>query len=56
MASIALPVDWLAVVATLKGLAAPLAECGWGNQLSGLTRWADRDLPVASLKAVPAPV
>ncbi|MBI1754183.1 MAG: ACP S-malonyltransferase [Acidobacteria bacterium] len=53
LASVALPVDWLAVVATLRGLGAPLAECGHGNQLSGLTRWADRDLRVASLQAQP---
>ena len=46
IASPALPVDWLRVVATLKALGAPLAECGFGTQLTGLTRWADRDLAV----------
>lgn len=50
LASIALPVDWLAVVARLEALAAPLAECGYGNQLSGLTRWANRNLQVVSLQ------
>jgi [acyl-carrier-protein] S-malonyltransferase len=53
LASVALPVDWLAVVAQLQVLAAPLAECGAGKQLAGLTRWADRSLSVASLQAPP---
>ena len=55
IASVALPVDWLAVVARLKALGAPLAECGHSRQLAGLTRWADRELAVASLQAPPAP-
>ena len=50
IASPALPVDWLRVVAALKALGAPLAECGFGTQLTGLTRWADRDLMVRSLQ------
>ena len=54
LASVALPVDWLAVVERLKALGAPLAECGHGRQLAGLTRWADRHLEVASLQAAPA--
>jgi [acyl-carrier-protein] S-malonyltransferase len=53
VASVALPVDWLAVVARLKALGAPLAECGHGRQLAGLTRWAERDLVVASLQEPP---
>lgn len=53
IASVALPVDWLAVVARLQALGAPLAECGHGRQLAGLTRWAARDLAVASLQAAP---
>jgi [acyl-carrier-protein] S-malonyltransferase len=53
IASVALPVDWLAVVARLKALGAPLAECGHGRQLAGLTRWAERDLVVASLQEPP---
>lgn len=53
LASVALPVDWLAVVARLEALAAPLAECGHGSQLSGLTRWANRSLRVESLQRVP---
>lgn len=53
IASVALPVDWLAVVARVKDLAAPLAECGHGSQLAGLTRWADRTLKVASLQPPP---
>ncbi|MEI6593321.1 MAG: ACP S-malonyltransferase [Holophagaceae bacterium] len=54
LASVALPVDWLAVVAHLQTLAAPLFECGTGSQLAGLTRWADRTLQVASLALPPA--
>lgn len=53
IASVALPVDWLAVVARLKVLGAPLAECGHGRQLGGLTRWAARELTVASLQQPP---
>jgi [acyl-carrier-protein] S-malonyltransferase len=53
IASVALPVDWLAVVARLQALGAPLAECGHGTQLAGLTRWADRGLQVRSLQAPP---
>jgi [acyl-carrier-protein] S-malonyltransferase len=54
LASVALPVDWLAVVGRLRTLGAPLAECGHGSQLSGLTRWADRSLQVASLQTDPS--
>ncbi len=50
LASPSLPVDWLRVVEALKSLGAPLAECGFGNQLAGLTRWADRELAVVSLQ------
>lgn len=53
LASVALPVDWPAVVTRLNHLAAPLAECGHGSQLAGLTRWADRNLQVASLQGPP---
>jgi [acyl-carrier-protein] S-malonyltransferase len=54
LASVALPVDWLAVVARLRELGSPLAECGHGSQLAGLTRWAERTFQVASLQAPPA--
>ncbi|MFN7959549.1 MAG: ACP S-malonyltransferase [Holophagaceae bacterium] len=53
LASVALPVDWLAVVARLEALGSPLAECGHGSQLSGLTRWANRSLQVESLQRGP---
>jgi len=53
LASVALPVDWLAVVGRLQTLAAPLAECGHGSQLTGLTRWAERSLKVTSLQSQP---
>jgi len=53
LASVALPVDWLTVVARLKALGAPLAECGHGSQLTGLTRWAERSLQVTSLQGQP---
>jgi hypothetical protein len=46
-------VDWLAVVARLRSLGAPLAECGHGSQLAGLTRWAERTFQVTSLKNPP---
>lgn len=54
LASVALPVDWLQVVRRLQAIGAPLAECGHGSQLSGLTRWADRSLQVASLQPAPS--
>ena len=50
LASVTLPVDWPLVVQRLRSLGAPLAECGFGTQLTGLTRWADRDLAVSSLQ------
>ncbi len=50
LASVALPVDWLAVVARLRSLGLPLAECGFGTQLAGLTRWAERSFQVTSLQ------
>ena len=53
LASVALPVDWLAVVARLRVLGSPLAECGHGTQLAGLTRWAERSFQVASLQSQP---
>lgn len=53
VASVALPVDWPAVVLQLKRLGAPLQECGHGTQLTGLTRWADRNLQVESLQQTP---
>lgn len=55
LASVALPVDWLAVVARLRELGSPLAECGHGSQLAGLTRWAERSFQVASLQVPPEP-
>lgn len=54
LASVALPVDWLAVVARLRVLDSPLAECGHGTQLAGLTRWAERRFLVSSLQSPPA--
>ncbi|HJV49507.1 MAG TPA: ACP S-malonyltransferase [Geothrix sp.] len=56
VASVALPVDWLVVVARLRAVGAPLAECGHGSQLTGLTRWADRSLAVTSLQGLPRQV
>lgn len=55
ISSIALPVDWLCVVDRLRAMGSLLAECGHGSQLSGLTRWVDRDLTVMSLQAPPEP-
>jgi len=56
LASVALPVDWLAVVARLRVQGSPLAECGYGTQLAGLTRWAERSFLVTSLQAPPEQV
>ncbi len=53
LASVALPVDWLVVVARLRALNSPLAECGYGSQLAGLTRWAERTFLVSSLQLPP---
>ncbi len=53
LASVALPVDWLAVVARFRSLGLPLAECGHGSQLAGLTRWAERSFQVTSLQVPP---
>jgi [acyl-carrier-protein] S-malonyltransferase len=53
LASVALPVDWLAVVARLRVLGSSLVECGQGNQLAGLTRWAERSFQVSSLQVPP---
>jgi [acyl-carrier-protein] S-malonyltransferase len=53
LASVALPVDWLAVVARFRSLGRPLAECGYGSQLAGLTRWAERSVQVTSLQVPP---
>jgi [acyl-carrier-protein] S-malonyltransferase len=53
LASVALPVDWLAVVDRLRALGRPLAECGHGTQLAGLTRWAERTAQVKSLQVPP---
>ncbi len=53
LASVTLPVDWLAVVARLRVLNSPLAECGHGSQLAGLTRWAERNFQVPSLQLPP---
>ena len=50
LVSAAQPVHWLRVVAGLKPLCASLCECGHGQQLANLTRWADRAMPVASLQ------
>jgi [acyl-carrier-protein] S-malonyltransferase len=53
LASVALPVDWMVVVARLRVLGSPLAECGHGSQLAGLTRWAERTFQVPSLQLPP---
>ena len=41
------------MVGRLQTLPAPLAECGHGSQLTGLTRWAERSLKVTSLQPQP---
>jgi len=48
--SVSLPVSWLPVLQALKRLSDRAFECGHGQQLANLTRWADRDYGVASLQ------
>ena len=50
IASVGLPVCWPAVVKSLRAGQASVFECGHGAQLANLTRWADRELRVASLQ------
>lgn len=50
MNSVALPVCWPSVVQALHPWRSGLWECGAGQQLANLTRWANRDLSVASLQ------
>lgn len=53
IASIGLPVHWLEVVKGFGQEPVQLYECGCGNQLTNLTRWADRDRTVLSLQSAP---
>jgi [acyl-carrier-protein] S-malonyltransferase len=55
LVSVSLPVCWLKVLETLKGGSAQAYECGHGQQLASLTRWADRNYPVRSLQEPLAP-
>lgn len=55
LVSAAQPVHWLRVVAGLKVLDADLCECGFGTQITNLTRWADRNLQIDSLQEPPRP-
>ena len=50
IASVGLPVCWPAVVNALRNSGHAAFECGHGTQLTNLTRWADRLLPVVSLQ------
>jgi [acyl-carrier-protein] S-malonyltransferase len=50
IASVGLPVCWPAVVQALRSPGYRVFECGYGTQLANLTRWADRQLQVASLQ------
>jgi [acyl-carrier-protein] S-malonyltransferase len=50
IASVGLPVCWLEVVRSLQNQGLALFECGFGNQLANLTRWADRAVGVGSLQ------
>ena len=49
IASVGLPVCWPSVVKAFRG-GGGVVECGHGSQLANLTRWADRNLQVASLQ------
>lgn len=48
--SLASAVRWPSAVVGLKGFAGRWMECGFGNQLTNLSRWVDRDLKVESLQ------
>ncbi len=50
LVSVSLPVCWPTALGALKRLSARAFECGYGQQLASLTRWADREFPVASLQ------
>jgi [acyl-carrier-protein] S-malonyltransferase len=50
LVSVALPVCWLPVLQALKRHSGRAFECGHGQQLTNLTRWADRDYAVVSLQ------
>ena len=56
VSSVAKPVDWPAVAGALAGFADPWLECGYGSQLSGLTRWIDRNRLVGSLQPPPGAI
>ncbi|MBI4911104.1 MAG: ACP S-malonyltransferase [Acidobacteria bacterium] len=49
IASVALPVDWIRVVAGLASFGGEWLECGPGASLARLTRWLDRQRAVRSL-------
>jgi [acyl-carrier-protein] S-malonyltransferase len=53
IASVALPVDWPTVVRALGEFEGEWCECGFGTQLTRLTRWLDRDRLVRSLQKPP---
>ncbi len=50
IASVGLPICWLEAMKTLKAKGERAFECGSGNQLTNLARWADRQFRVASLQ------
>ena len=51
LVSVASAIRWPLVVSTLKGFEGPWFECGFGSQLSNLSRWVDRERQVGSLQA-----
>lgn len=54
IASVALAVDWPKVVTALGGFEGEWYECGFGTQLTRLTRWLARDRIVGSLQQPPS--
>jgi len=50
LVSVSLPVCWLLVLRGLKEHSEQGFECGFGQQLANLSRWADRDYRVTSLQ------
>lgn len=50
LVSVSLPVNWLSVMGSLRAHSSHAFECGFGQQLANLSRWAYRDYRVASLQ------
>jgi len=56
LVSVSLPVCWLPVMGALKQCSDHAFECGHGQQLANLARWADRSYRVESLQVSGEPM